>query len=66
MQFVMGIINFILHIDTHLADIISNYGVATYAFLFFIIFAETGLYLHHFYREIVYFLHQELLRHSGV
>lgn len=42
MQFVMGLVNFILHIDTHLAEIISQYGMATYAFLFIIIFAETG------------------------
>lgn len=37
------LIDFILHIDTHLAEIISDYGVWTYAVLFLIIFAETGL-----------------------
>ena len=37
-----GLIDFILHIDVHLAEIISRYGVATYGILFFIIFAETG------------------------
>lgn len=37
------LIDFILHIDTHLAEIIRDYGVWTYAVLFLIIFAETGL-----------------------
>lgn len=42
-MFVFSIIDFILHIDTHLAEIISQYGIATYAILFGIIFVETGL-----------------------
>lgn len=42
-MFVMSLIDFILHIDTHLAEIISQYGVVTYAILFGIIFIETGL-----------------------
>lgn len=37
------LIDFILHIDTHLAEIIRDYGTWTYAVLFLIIFAETGL-----------------------
>ncbi len=37
------LIDFIIHIDAHLAEIISQYGVWTYAILFAIIFAETGL-----------------------
>ncbi|MET0263529.1 MAG: DedA family protein [Rariglobus sp.] len=37
------LIDFILHIDVHLAEIIRDYGVWTYAVLFLIIFAETGL-----------------------
>lgn len=36
-------IDFILHIDVHLGQIIANYGVLTYAILFLIIFVETGL-----------------------
>jgi membrane-associated protein len=36
------IVDFILHIDVHLVEIVSNYGLLTYAILFFIIFAETG------------------------
>lgn len=35
--------DFILHIDTHLGQIISTYGVMTYVILFAIIFMETGL-----------------------
>lgn len=37
------IIDFILHIDTHLVEMVSNYHAWTYAILFFIIFCETGL-----------------------
>ena len=35
-------IDFILHIDVHLGELIANYGVFVYAILFFIIFLETG------------------------
>ncbi|MFN0200727.1 MAG: VTT domain-containing protein [Bacteroidia bacterium] len=35
-------LDFILHIDKHLEQIIANYGTLTYLILFFIIFAETG------------------------
>lgn len=35
-------IDFILHIDQHLVDIVSNYKTWTYLILFLIIFAETG------------------------
>lgn len=37
------LIDFIIHIDAHLAEIIRDYGTMTYAILFLIIFAETGL-----------------------
>ena len=37
------IIDFILHIDVHLGQIIASYGMVTYAILFVIIFVETGL-----------------------
>src|SRR3989339_480422 len=42
MEIILSIINFILHIDTHLGDIINNYGVVSYLILFLIVFAETG------------------------
>jgi len=35
--------DFILHIDVHLGQIITTYGVLTYVILFAIIFMETGL-----------------------
>ena len=37
------LVDFVLHIDAHLAEIIRDYGTWTYAVLFLIIFAETGL-----------------------
>lgn len=37
------LLDFILHIDAHLTEIIRDYGVWTYGLLFLIIFAETGL-----------------------
>lgn len=43
MQIVHFLIDFILHIDEHLTEIISAYGSLTYAILFGIVFAETGL-----------------------
>jgi len=43
LDLIMGVIDFILHIDVHLGEIISNYGGLTYAILFVIIFIETGL-----------------------
>ncbi len=36
-------IDFILHIDVHLGQIIMTYGTVTYLILFLIIFMETGL-----------------------
>src|SRR5580765_3834930 len=38
----MHAIEFILHLDAHLAELIANYGVWVYAILFAIVFAETG------------------------
>jgi membrane-associated protein len=43
MEFILAIIDFIVHVDTHLEAIIREYGTWTYAILFLIIFAETGL-----------------------
>ncbi len=37
------LVDFILHIDVHLKEIIADYGFWTYGILFLIIFAETGL-----------------------
>ncbi|HET9275248.1 MAG TPA: DedA family protein [Gemmatimonadales bacterium] len=43
MDLLKDLIDFILHIDVHLADIISRYGTWTYAILMLIVFCETGL-----------------------
>jgi membrane-associated protein len=43
MEFLSRVLEFLLHLDRHLAEIIRNYGVWTYAILFVTIFAETGL-----------------------
>src|SRR4030042_6282774 len=39
----MPIFDFILHLDTHLANFTAAYGAFTYLLLFTIIFCETGL-----------------------
>ena len=39
----MDLVSFILHVDDHLLEFITNYGVWIYAILFLIIFVETGL-----------------------
>jgi len=43
MEIIKFLVDFILHIDTHLGQIIASYGIATYLILFVIIFIETGL-----------------------
>ncbi len=43
MEYVRWFIDFFLHLDKHLAEVIASYGVYTYALLFVIIFLETGL-----------------------
>jgi membrane-associated protein len=42
MDWILKVINFVLHVDTYLNDIISRYGAWTYGLLFFVIFMETG------------------------
>ncbi|TCB50512.1 DedA family protein [Acinetobacter terrestris] len=39
----MELLDFILHVDDHLLEFITNYGIWIYAILFLIIFVETGL-----------------------
>ena len=43
MEIAAVLIDFILHVDVHLANFVQAYGVWVYALLFAIIFAETGL-----------------------
>ena len=43
MQFVYGLIDFIIHIDKHLTELANAYCSMAYAILFLIVFCETGL-----------------------
>ena len=43
MDFLAQLIDFILHVDAHLLEIVSTYRYWTYGILFLIIFCETGL-----------------------
>ena len=43
MEIASALIDFILHVDVHLANFVQAYGFWVYALLFAIIFAETGL-----------------------
>ena len=43
MELIRYLIDFILHLDQHLGDIVRSYGMLTYLILFLVIFCETGL-----------------------
>lgn len=43
MELLKSLIDFVLHIDQHLVEIVRDYKSWTYVILFLIIFAETGL-----------------------
>jgi len=43
MEFIHFLVDFILHIDVHLAELVAQYGIWIYAILFLILFCETGL-----------------------
>src|SRR5687767_6944497 len=42
-ELIKSLLDFILHIDQHLVEIVNDYQTWTYLILFLIIFAETGL-----------------------
>lgn len=42
MELVTYLLDVVMHIDKHLANIISEYGAVAYAILFLVIFVETG------------------------
>jgi membrane-associated protein len=43
MDILAQLLDFFIHLNTHLADILARYGTQTYIILFLIIFCETGL-----------------------
>lgn len=43
MAVIQGLIDFILHIDEHLVEIIQQFGVWAYGIIFSIVFVETGV-----------------------
>jgi membrane-associated protein len=43
MEFIKLALDFFLHLDKHLAELLTQYGTLTYGILFLIIFVETGL-----------------------
>ncbi|MBK9993936.1 MAG: DedA family protein [Saprospiraceae bacterium] len=43
MDLINNLMEFILHIDSHLVELVSKYGIYIYIILFIILFAETGL-----------------------
>jgi membrane-associated protein len=43
MDILLGLLDFVLHVDKHLEVFVQSYGTWVYALLFLIIFVETGL-----------------------
>ncbi len=43
MDFLSQFVDYFLHLDVHLGELLRNYGVWTYGILFLIIFVETGV-----------------------
>jgi len=43
MEFMKAFIDYVMHLDKNLSILVNQYGVITYAILFIIVFAETGL-----------------------
>ena len=43
MEFLGAILDFVLHVDVHLANFVRDYGAWVYALLFAIVFIETGV-----------------------
>lgn len=43
MDFISQIVDFVLHVDVYLSDIIARYGAWTLALLFLVVFIETGV-----------------------
>lgn len=43
MEFLKQLLDIVLHLNTHLGELVADYGVWVYAILFVIVFCETGL-----------------------
>ncbi len=43
MDVLQFLLDFVLHVDVHLAEFVTNYGAWVYALLFLIVFVETGV-----------------------
>lgn len=43
MDVLQFLLDFVLHVDAHLAEFVTNYGAWVYALLFLIVFVETGV-----------------------
>lgn len=43
MEFLKHAVDFVLHVDKHLLELVATYGTWTYGILFAIVFCETGL-----------------------
>jgi membrane-associated protein len=43
MEFISFLLDFVLHVDVHLANFVQAYGAWVYALLFLIVFVETGV-----------------------
>ena len=43
MEFFTHLLDFILHLNTHLSTVVEHFGLWTYAILFLLIFLETGI-----------------------
>ena len=55
MDLIYFLIDFILHIDVHLAELVAEYGVWVYAILFLILFC-CGFYSSCYYRRCCHYL----------
>jgi membrane-associated protein len=42
-DFLLAALDFVLHLDKHLAELVADYGAWTYFILFMIVYCETGL-----------------------